>query len=78
MKRAIDETTRRRQLQENYNKKHGITPQTIIKAISETRLNVQRGRNSAPVRETSAYFFLPSPFFFFCVMESVKTPPGPT
>lgn len=33
MKRAIEETQRRRAIQEEYNKVHGITPKTIIKTI---------------------------------------------
>ncbi len=35
MKRAIGETERRRTLQDAYNEKHGITPQTIQKAVRE-------------------------------------------
>ncbi|MFA6585950.1 MAG: excinuclease ABC subunit UvrB [Candidatus Paceibacterota bacterium] len=35
MKRAIEETTRRRNIQLAYNKKHGVTPKTIMKKIKD-------------------------------------------
>lgn len=38
MQRAITETERRRKIQEEYNKAHGITPASIQKKIAETRL----------------------------------------
>ncbi len=36
MKRALDETDRRRKIQTEYNKKHGITPRTIVKEVKNT------------------------------------------
>ena len=36
MRRAIGETERRRQIQIEYNREHGITPQTIIKPVEAT------------------------------------------
>lgn len=36
MKRAIDETERRRKIQSEYNKEHGIIPKTIVKEVKNT------------------------------------------
>jgi len=35
MKKAIEETERRRKIQEEYNRIHGITPQTIVKSLED-------------------------------------------
>ncbi|OJI06427.1 excinuclease ABC subunit B [bacterium CG10_46_32] len=41
MKRAISEVSRRRSIQELYNRKHGITPTTIKKAVKDAYLKGQ-------------------------------------
>ena len=40
MRFCIDETNRRRRMQEEFNREHGITPETIQKAIREIRTSV--------------------------------------
>jgi excinuclease ABC subunit B len=40
MKRAIDETNRRRRLQAEFNTKHGITPQTVVKSLGAPLVEV--------------------------------------
>lgn len=40
MKRAIDETERRRKIQLEYNKKHNITPKTIVKKVEDNLLTL--------------------------------------
>ena len=40
MKTAIEETSRRRKIQEEYNRKHNITPKTISKEIREVVSNI--------------------------------------
>ena len=46
MKEAITETQRRRAIQEEYNKVHGITPKTIIKDIKEVVTNEVTGKKN--------------------------------
>ncbi len=41
MKKAIDETSRRRLIQEKYNKEHNIVPKTIVKEIKEAISNTK-------------------------------------
>jgi excinuclease ABC subunit B len=47
IERAVKETERRRKIQEDYNKKHGITPKTIIKAIKDITDQLQTEHKKA-------------------------------
>ena len=51
MKQAIDETNRRRAIQEDFNEQHGIVPQTIVKAIREMGLEPDEERENAEKRQ---------------------------
>ena len=49
MRAAIDETERRRTIQDNFNKEHGIVPKTIIKGVREV-LEISQTREEDTIR----------------------------
>ena len=57
MRAAMDETARRRQIQQSYNEAHGIVPQTIVKSVRdliEISKPSQDVRGKANVKMTKA------------------------
>ena len=52
MKQALEETKRRRKIQEKYNKEHGIVPKTIIKEIRDVISNVDEKETKKSKKQT--------------------------
>lgn len=55
MQKAIDETKRRREIQIAYNKKHGITPKTIIKPIQEAISSTTKTEDSGKEADSTEF-----------------------
>ena len=55
MNRAIDETNRRRKIQEKYNADHGITPESIVKSVSGGVIETLRGSKGKRKKDQKAH-----------------------
>jgi excinuclease ABC subunit B len=51
MRRAIDETNRRRKIQTDYNREHGIEPMSIVKAVRDLTESLRSGAAEEPKDE---------------------------
>ncbi|MFC1724518.1 excinuclease ABC subunit UvrB [candidate division KSB1 bacterium] len=73
MKKTIDESNRRRKIQLAYNKKHGITPKSIIKSIEEIKLTTavadEKGKPAEPEKFKADLFIDMSPDKLIKILE---------
>ena len=62
MRAAIDETRRRRAIQEAFNREHNITPRTIIKSIQDIEEHIpdKRPDEDKHIDETTAFNDIPA------------------
>ncbi len=73
MRSAIDETTRRRAAQQRYNEEHGITPETIRKAIADPLVAIAEADYlEVPLAEEEGAEEFPPPEEIPAVVERVR------
>jgi excinuclease ABC subunit B len=71
MRKTIDETDRRRKMQMEYNKEHGITPKTIYKSVEEilSSTSIADVRKKEYEKEEAAFLKVAEPVIRFMTKE---------
>ncbi|MCB0378776.1 MAG: excinuclease ABC subunit UvrB [Bdellovibrionales bacterium] len=61
MRKAMEETSRRRAIQQEYNRQHGITPQTVKKRVSEGLMEIYESHSGHKSKDLDVHKLVETP-----------------
>jgi excinuclease ABC subunit B len=72
MQRTIDETARRRKIQEDYNKEHGLEPQALVKAFDSTFKNSKKSASDAYEQKENELPLAADPVYDYMTQKDIE------